>query len=260
MRSLVIIPTYNERDNIREIVPLVLAQGERFELLIVDDNSPDGTGAIADELARGHPRVHVLHRPTKAGLGPAYVAGFRWALARDYDLIFEMDADLSHDPADLPRFVAAIATCDVVLGSRYVPGGGVSNWPLPRRLISQGGSLYARLWLGVPIRDLTGGFKCFRRQVLETLDLDTIGSGGYGFQIEMTYRAIQAGFRVREIPIVFTDRTVGRSKMSRRIFVEAMLMVPRLRFIPIHPVRVEEPAPPLGQALRSFDSDLTSGP
>lgn len=224
------MPTYNERDNVRGIAPLVLAQGEEFDLLIVDDNSPDATGEVADELARDDARIHVLHRPAKAGLGPAYIAGFRWALERDYDVIFEMDADFSHNPADLPRFLPAIADCDVVLGSRYVAGGGVSNWPLLRQAISRGGGLYARTILGLPVRDLTGGFKCFRRQVLETLDLDRIGAGGYGFQIELTYRAIRAGFRVREIPIVFSDRRRGQSKMSSRIFLEAMLMVWRLRF------------------------------
>lgn len=258
MRSLVIIPTYNERDNIQEIVPLVLAQGERFNVLIVDDNSPDGTGEVADRLAEANERVHVLHNSKKGGLGPAYVAGFRWALERDYDLIFEMDADLSHDPADLPRFLEAIGSCDVVLGSRYVPGGGVNNWSLLRRLISRGGSLYARLILGLPVQDLTGGFKCFRRHVLETLDLDLIGSGGYGFQIEMTHRAIKHGFRVREIPIVFTDRVLGRSKMSRRIFVEAMVMVLRLRFARVSPP--PPPAPQLGRPIRGFDGDLTSKP
>lgn len=230
MKAVVVMPTYNERDNVREIVPRVLNQDEAFEVLVVDDNSPDGTGDIADELARTSSRVHVLHRPAKTGLGPAYIAGFRWALERDYDLVFEMDADLSHDPADLPRFLAAIAGCDVVLGSRYVGGGGVRNWPLLRQAISRGGGLYARTLLGLPVRDLTGGFKCFRRRVLETLDLDQIGAGGYGFQIELTYRAIKAGFRVREIPIIFNDRVHGQSKMSSRIFLEAMLMVWRLRF------------------------------
>ena len=255
MRSLVIIPTYNERDNIGEIVPLVLAQDERLDVLIVDDNSPDGTGQLADALAAREPRVHVLHNPAKGGLGPAYVAGFRWALDRDYDLIFELDADLSHDPADLPRFLEAIRDCDVVLGSRYVPGGGVANWPLHRRLISQGGCLYARLVLGLPYSDLTGGFKCFRRRVLETVDLDLIGSGGYGFQIEMTYRAHHAGFKIKEIPIVFTDRVVGRSKMSRAIVLEAMVMVWRLRFASVQarrPIR-------LPRARPEFDSDLTRG-
>jgi dolichol-phosphate mannosyltransferase len=257
LRFLVIIPTYNERENVGEIVPLVLAQDDRFEILIVDDNSPDGTGEVADALASEHDRVHVLHNPTKGGLGPAYVAGFRWALERDYDLIFEMDADLSHDPADLPRFLAAIAGCDLVLGSRYVPGGGVRNWPLVRRLISRGGSLYARFVLGLPIQDLTGGFKCFRRHVLETIDLNLIGSGGYGFQIEMTYRTLRAGFRVREIPIVFTDRVLGRSKMSRQIVLEAMVMVWRLRFA--HIDRAGR-APLVGRPRPSFDGDLTSEP
>ena len=229
MSALVIIPTYNERENLPDLVRAILAQGD-FSVLIVDDNSPDGTGQIADELKSASAgRVDVLHRPGKLGLGTAYLAGFKYALAQGYDYIFEMDADFSHNPAVLPRFLAAIEQADLVLGSRYVAGGGTVNWSLLRRIISRGGSLYARLILGLPFQDLTGGFKCFRRTVLATLDLDAVRSNGYGFQIELTYRAAQHGFRVREIPITFVDRQVGRSKMSRRIVVEAMLMVWRLR-------------------------------
>lgn len=230
MDYVVVIPTYNERINIADLVAQVLQQDKGFHVLIVDDNSPDGTGEVADQLAAENERVHVIHRPGKMGLGTAYVTGFRWALASPAKFIFEMDADFSHDPHMLPAFVRAIQDCDVVLGSRYVPGGGVRNWPLYRQLISRGGSWYARTILGVKIHDLTGGFKCFRRQVLETIDLDSIKTSGYAFQIEMTYRAILHGFRVKEIPIVFVDRLHGQSKMSRRIFLEAVWAVWKLRF------------------------------
>jgi dolichol-phosphate mannosyltransferase len=196
---------------------------------VVDDDSPDGTGAIADRLATEHAGVEVLHRASKDGIGPAYLAGFERALAGEAELIMEMDSDFSHDPADIPRLVTAAADADLVLGSRYVAGGGVTDWGLGRRLISRGGSLYARLLLGVPVRDLTGGFKCFRRAVLETLDLSGVGTDGYGFQIEVTYRALRAGFRVEEVPILFRDRRVGASKMSARIAVEAFWKVPLLR-------------------------------
>lgn len=231
IRPLVVLPTYNERENVAAIVRAVVNQRPELEVLVVDDNSPDGTGVIADDLALTEPRIHVLHRPTKDGLGRAYLAGFDWALARDHDPIFEMDADFSHDPAYLPRFLEAVAGgADLVLGSRYVEGGGTVNWGLLRRAVSRGGSLYARTILGLPIRDLTGGFKCFRRAVLAGLDLGTVQSSGYAFQIELTYRALRRGFRVVEIPIVFEDRRVGHSKMSRRIFGEAVLMVWKLRF------------------------------
>ncbi len=230
MSYLVVVPTYNEKDNIQQLIPSILKQGDAFHILIVDDNSPDGTGALAEELSQREPRLHVLHRPGKLGLGTAYVAGFRWGLDFGAELIFEMDADFSHDPAMLPVFVEEIRDCDLVLGSRYVPGGGVRNWPLSRRLMSQGGSFYARTILGVPIRDLTGGFKCFRRHVLESLPLDQVQTTGYAFQIEMTYRALLAGFRVKEIPIIFADRVQGASKMSRRVFLEAVIAVWRLRF------------------------------
>jgi dolichol-phosphate mannosyltransferase len=208
----------------------VLAADSRLEVLVVDDNSPDCTGERADVLARADPRVHVLHRSAKQGLGKAYLAGFDWALARPYAFIFEMDADFSHDPRYLPRFLAEMdAGADLVLGSRYVKGGGTVNWGIGRQIISRCGSLYARTLLGLEVRDLTGGFKCFRREVLEALDLATVKSTGYGFQIELTYRAVKRGFRVREIPIVFEDRRVGESKMSRKIFLEAAAMVWKLR-------------------------------
>jgi dolichol-phosphate mannosyltransferase len=197
---------------------------------VIDDASPDGTGELADRLAAEIPRVSVLHRARKEGLGPAYIAGFRRALADGAELVVEIDCDFSHDPADVPRLVAAAQSADVVLGSRYVRGGSVHDWGLLRRAISAGGSLYARLVLGVGVRDLTGGFKCIRRQVLDSIDLDAVESRGYAFQIETTYRALRAGFRVVEVPIVFSDRTAGRSKMSRRIVLEAIWKVPALRF------------------------------
>jgi dolichol-phosphate mannosyltransferase len=225
------IPTYNERENLQAITEAVLASDPRLEVLIVDDNSPDGTGELADRLAVGDRRVHVLHRPQKQGLGRAYLAAFRWALSRPYQYVLEMDADFSHHPKYLPQLLdEAERGTDLVLGSRYAPGGGTLNWGRIRRMISRGGSLYARVALGIPIRDLTGGFKCFRRGVLESVDLDAVRSNGYAFQIELTYRALQKGFRVKEIPIVFEDRRVGQSKMSRTIFFEALMMVWKLRF------------------------------
>jgi dolichol-phosphate mannosyltransferase len=226
----VCLPTYNERENLGPMVDrlgTVLA-GDGI-VLVIDDSSPDGTGELAEGLAGEQSWVHVLHRARKEGLGPAYLDGFRRALELGADLILEMDCDFSHDPADVPRLVAAAHNADVVLGSRYVPGGGTRNWGLLRRLISRGGSLYAQLLLSVPIRDLTGGFKCYRRAVLETIDLDAIDSKGYAFQIETTYRALRAGFRVVEVPIVFTDREVGGSKMSKAIVLEAVWKVPSLR-------------------------------
>lgn len=226
-----ILPTYNEAENLAAIVPAALAKlPEQARILIVDDNSPDRTGEIAERLAAAEQRVGVLHRPGKEGIGPAYIAGFREALAQGAGLILEMDADFSHDPAYLPRLLAAAERSDLVLGSRYVAGGAVADWGALRRLISRGGSAYARFVLGVGIRDLTGGFKCFRREVLEAIDLDSIASRGYAFQVEMTYRATRAGFRVSEVPIVFRDRRAGASKMDARIFVEAVWQVPLLRW------------------------------
>lgn len=227
---LVVIPTYNEAENVRRIVPAVLGKLPSAHVLIVDDNSPDQTGQIADEMARDEPRLHVLHRPGKEGLGVAYREGFRWALERDYRYIFEFDADFSHNPEYLPGMVERLhKDADVVVGSRRVPGGGVKNWGPVRHLISWGGSVYARLVLGVPIRDLTAGFIGYRRKVLETLDLTRMQTAGYGFQIEMKYRAYKAGFTVVELPIIFTDRVLGISKMSRKILLEALVKVWRLR-------------------------------
>jgi dolichol-phosphate mannosyltransferase len=224
------LPTYNERENLEPMVDrLAEILGDEGVVLVIDDNSPDGTGELADRLAAERPWVHVLHRPRKEGLGPAYLDGFRRALELGAQLIFELDCDFSHDPADVPRLAAAAEEADLVIGSRYVPGGGTRNWGLLRRLISRGGSLYAQLLLGLRIRDLTGGFKCYRRVVLETIDLDAIHSKGYAFQIETTYRTLRAGFRVVEVPIVFVDREVGGSKMSNSIVLEAVWKVPLLR-------------------------------
>jgi dolichol-phosphate mannosyltransferase len=226
-----ILPTYNEAENVGPIVRAARAQlRDSDRILIVDDNSPDGTGAIADQLAQEIDAVEVLHRPGKQGLGRAYLAGFAHALAAGAELVLEMDSDFSHDPADLPRLIAAAEDgADLVLGSRYVAGGSVSDWDLLRRVISRGGSWYARTILNVKVRDLTGGFKCFHRRVLETLDLNAVHADGYGFQIELTYRTIKAGFNVVEIPIVFRDRRVGESKMNARIALEAVWKVPALR-------------------------------
>jgi dolichol-phosphate mannosyltransferase len=231
-----ILPTYNEAENIEAIVAaagevLTGAAPAGFRVLVVDDGSPDGTGEIAEKLAAEHGWVGVLHRAEKNGIGPAYLAGFRHALDRGAGYVMEMDSDFSHDPADLARLLAAVhGGADLALGSRYVPGGGVSDWSLLRRLISEGGSTYARWVLGLRVRDLTGGFKCFRREVLEAIHFDGVQSRGYAFQVELTYRAVRAGFRVVEVPIVFRDRQRGQSKMSWRIAAEAMWLVPRLRF------------------------------
>jgi dolichol-phosphate mannosyltransferase len=229
-----ILPTYNEAENIEPLVRAVLPQleaaGVPHTVLIVDDSSPDGTGQIADRLAAELEPVRVLHRARKEGLGRAYLAGFEVALAEGADLVLEMDSDFSHDPADLPRLIEGSREADLVLGSRYVEGGGVEDWGLVRRALSRGGSWYARAVLRVPVRDLTGGFKCFRREVLEAVSLRQIHADGYGFQIELTYRAIQAGFTVREIPIRFRERREGHSKMTARIALEAVWKVPALRF------------------------------
>jgi dolichol-phosphate mannosyltransferase len=229
-RALVIIPTYNEARNIASLVPEILAQDPRIEVLIVDDNSPDGTGRVAEEMAEQDGRVHVLHRPAKQGLGTAYRAGFRWALERSYEFIFEMDADRSHDPRHLPEFLGAAGEADLVLGSRYLHGRvTVVNWPMTRLILSYAANVYARVVTGLHVCDATGGFKCFRRRVLEAIDLDAVHSNGYSFQIEMSFRARRKGFEIKEIPIVFTDRTEGQSKMSGAIIREAVFMVWRLR-------------------------------
>ncbi len=230
-RALVVVPTYNEKENIRRLIATVLDEDPRLEMLIVDDGSPDGTGEIVDEIAAREPRVNCLHREKKMGLGTAYRAGFKWALARDYAFIFEMDADFSHDPNHLPQFLDAIKDADLVLGSRY-RGGKVTvvNWPMTRLLLSYGANIYARIVTGMKLDDSTGGFKCFRRTVLEGIDLDDVRSNGYAFQIEMSFRATRKGFRITEIPIVFVDRTEGTSKMSGHIVREAIFMVWRLRW------------------------------
>jgi len=234
MKALVIIPTYNECENIPDIVPDVLARDERLHVLVVDDNSPDGTGQLADDLARTHTgRVFVLHREAKEGLGQAYLAGFRWALERDFDLVFEMDADFSHNPEHLPDFLTAITDADLVLGSRYISGVNVVNWPMSRLLLSYNANVYSRIVTGLPLKDATGGFKCFRREVLEAIDLDAVRSNGYSFQIEMSFRAFKKGFRLKEIPIVFVDRQSGASKMSKKIVREAIWMVWRLRALSV---------------------------
>jgi dolichol-phosphate mannosyltransferase len=230
-QALIVVPTYNEHDNVRGIAERLLAALPGTEVLFVDDHSPDGTGVLLDELAAAQPRLHVMHRAGKLGLGSAYLEGFGWGLARGFDYLFEMDADGSHDPKYLPQMLAlAEDGADVVVGSRYVPGGGTENWGIGRKILSRGGSLYARTILGVELRDVTAGFICWRRAALEAIDLSTVTSNGYSFQIEMKYRALGKNLRVVETPIVFVDRRVGQSKMSRAIFVEALLKVWGLRF------------------------------
>ncbi|MGH7571133.1 MAG: polyprenol monophosphomannose synthase [Gemmatimonadota bacterium] len=228
--ALVVIPTYNERENVQKIVPRVLAADSRLEVLVVDDDSPDGTGEVAARLASEIERLHVLHRSAKQGLGAAYLAGFDWALERGYRLVFEMDADLSHDPQHLPEFLALMDECDVVVGSRYMRGVTVVNWPMGRLVLSWLANWYARVVTGIPLHDLTSGFKCYRRDVLEHLRLGDIHSNGYAFQIETVFRAWRYGYRVVEMPIVFVDRDVGASKMSKRIVLEAIWMVWRMRW------------------------------
>lgn len=227
--ALIIMPTYNEKENLEAIIAAILEVVPRIHILVVDDSSPDGTGDIADRLAGEDDRIHAVHRQGKLGLGTAYIHGFKWALERQYRAVFEMDADFSHQPRYLPDFLRALQHYDLVLGCRYMPGGGTEDWGLHRQLISRGGNFYARMVLGLPFTDLTGGFKCFRRTTLEGLDLDAIEAVGYGFQIELTYRTIQAGFEVGQVPIIFPDRTQGKSKMSGAIFKEAALGVWKLR-------------------------------
>ena len=228
-RALVCLPTYDEKDNVGPMTEAILAATPDVDILVIDDNSPDGTGQLADAIAAREPRVKVLHRAGKEGLGKAYLAGFAWALSHGYDLVLEMDADFSHDPKYLPGMLEASREADLVLGSRNVPGGGTVNWGILRKIISRGGSFYARTILDLPVRDLTGGFKCFRRQVLEAIDLPTVQCTGYAFQIELTYRTLRKGFRVKELPIVFVDRRVGQSKMSKRIVLEALRKVWSIR-------------------------------
>ncbi len=229
MKSLVIVPTYNEADNIRQLVPRVLEQDPGVEVLVVDDNSTDGTGRLVEEMRATEPRLHVLNRPRKMGLGTAYVDGFRFALERDYDNVFEMDADFSHDPDAIPAFLEEIQEADLVIGSRYLNGVTVVNWPLSRLILSYGANVYTRVVTWMPLKDATGGFKCFRRATLEKIDLDRVTSDGYGFQIEMNFKVWRRGLRIREIPILFVDRRVGVSKMNKRIVWEAMWLVWKLR-------------------------------
>ena len=230
-RAVLCLPTYNERENIEAMIDALgsVLDATTDRVLVIDDGSPDGTGDIADLLAGERPWVSVLHRPVKQGIGPAYIAGFRWALAEGAELVLEMDCDFSHDPADVPRLIAAAADAHLVLGSRYAPGGGTANWGLVRRIVSRGGCLYAQAFLGLRVRDLTGGFKCFRRAALEAIDLDALSAHGYAFQIEATYRVSRAGLRVREVPITFVERRAGASKMTGSIVAEAMWKVPLLR-------------------------------
>jgi len=230
-RVLVITPTYNERENLHAFLDALFAVAPQVDVLIVDDNSPDGTGVLADEVAARDPRVHVRHRAGKLGLGTAYLEGFEWALAQGYDVVFEIDTDLSHDPRYVPEFIRAIeAGADVVIGSRNIPGGGVEGWGPGRHFVSKGGSVYARTILGLDVRDLTSGYKAFTRDALQRIDLGGVKSNGYSFQIELTYRAVLRGMRVAEVPILFVDRRAGASKMSRKIFAEAVVMVWKLRF------------------------------
>jgi dolichol-phosphate mannosyltransferase len=228
-KSLVIIPTYNELDNMPKLIPLVLSQNDIVHILVVDDNSPDGTAKFVEEQARNNDRIHIIKREKKKGLGTAYITGFKYALKNDFDYIFEMDADFSHDPTEINNFLVAIKENDLVLGSRYIHGVRVQNWPMRRLLLSFFASVYTRLITGLPIRDATGGYKCFRRKVLEAINLDLVKSNGYSFQIEMTFKAYAKGFKIKEIPIVFVDRVKGKSKMSRKIVREAVIMVWKLR-------------------------------
>src|SRR5947209_7850546 len=230
MKTLIIIPTYNEFDNLRPLLQEIFSFAPAVDVLIVDDNSPDGTGKLADQIHVENPQVNVLHRAGKLGLGTAYIAGFKYAIEHGYDAAFEMDADFSHDPRYLPDFLQAIENADLVIGSRYVPGGDTPNWSLLRRFISGGGNIFARFMLHIPVHDCTAGYRCYRREVLESIELDTVQSQGYAFQVEMAYRTTRRGFKVVEVPIIFMDRRVGKSKMSRKIFIEGFTYVLRARF------------------------------
>ncbi|OLD60649.1 MAG: dolichyl-phosphate beta-D-mannosyltransferase [Ignavibacteria bacterium 13_1_40CM_2_61_4] len=229
-KVLVVTPTFNEAENIETFIRQVLAQGPNIEVLVVDDNSPDGTGDIVEKIKSGNPRIHLIRRPAKMGLGTAYVEGFRFAIANQFDYIFEMDADFSHNPEEIPRFLEKIEACDLVVGSRYTNGVRVVNWPIRRLLLSFAANVYTRVITGLPLKDATGGFKCFRRSVLESIDLDKVRSGGYAFQIEMNFKAWSKGFKLCEHPIIFVDRRSGTSKMSKRIVYEAVFMVWKLKF------------------------------
>jgi dolichol-phosphate mannosyltransferase len=256
-RALVIVPTYNERENIRRLIDTVLSQDGRIDMLIVDDGSPDGTGAIVEEIMQSEPRVNILSRPRKMGLGTAYIAGFKWALQRHYAYVLEMDADFSHDPVHLRQFLGAIQQADLVLGSRYQQGRvTVVNWPMQRLILSYCANIYARAVTGLPVWDATGGFKCFRRVVLESINLDDVRSNGYAFQIEMSFRAWKRNFRIAEIPIVFVDRTEGTSKMSKSIVREAVWMVWRLRWWALRGYLTAGPVDPLRLQQQQGHRDL----
>lgn len=229
MKTLIIIPTYNELENLPRLLPIVLSKDDGIDVLIVDDNSPDGTAAFVEYQMTNNNRIHLIKRQSKQGLGTAYIAGFKFALKNGYDFVFEMDADFSHDPKEIPRFLDEIKNSDVVLGSRYINGVNVINWPMRRLLLSSFANFYTRFIIGMPVHDATGGFKCFRREVLEAIDLDKVKSNGYAFQIEMTFKAWKKGFKVKEIPIIFVDRVKGKSKMSKKIVREAVTMVWKLR-------------------------------
>ncbi|QBD78631.1 polyprenol monophosphomannose synthase [Ktedonosporobacter rubrisoli] len=230
MKTLIIIPTYNEAENLSPLIEATFSYAPETDILVIDDNSPDGTGKLADQMHNENPQIHVLHRSGKLGLGTAYIAGFKYAIEHGYDAAFEMDADFSHDPRYLPDFLKAIQQADLVIGSRYIPGGATPNWSIARRFISGCGNIFARFTLNIPIKDCTSGFRCYRREVLESIDLDTIQSQGYAFQVELVYRVLKQGFKIVETPIIFMDRRVGKSKMSRKIFFEAFVYVLRTRF------------------------------
>lgn len=264
MKTLIIIPTYNEIENLRPLLTQIFTYAPETDVLIIDDNSPDGTGELADQMHEENAQVSVLHRPGKLGLGTAYIAGFKYAVEHNYDAVFEMDADFSHDPRYLPDFLKAIEDADLVIGSRYVPGGDTPNWSLLRRFISGGGNIFARFMLGIPVHDCTAGFRCYRRKVLESIELETIQSQGYAFQVELAYRVNQHGFKIVEIPIIFLDRRVGKSKMSRKIFMEGFLWVIRTRFGKKAPASKPNPAhssplAPAGDRVDSGMAELSSG-
>ena len=248
MRAIIAIPTYNERENIVNLVNDVQKVAPSVDILIIDDNSPDGTGQVADDLAEQNTSIHVLHRPGKLGLGTAYIAGFRYAIEQGYDLVFEMDADFSHNPAYLPQFLSLAENADLVIGSRYIKGGGTPNWAPFRKFISNGGNLFARAVLGIPVHDCTGGYRCYRTSALRSLNLTAVRAQGYAFQVEMAYNFWKSGYRIRELPIIFEDRRVGKSKMSRKIFVEAFLWVLRTRVTGDAAVRKTPPADPYAAA------------
>jgi dolichol-phosphate mannosyltransferase len=266
MKTLVIIPTYNEIENLPSLLRGIFMYAPETDVLVVDDNSPDGTGQLIQSMSEQDRRIHIIRRPGKLGLGTAYIAGFKYAIAKQYDAAFEMDADFSHDPRHLPAFLSAIKSADLVIGSRYIPGGDTPNWSFVRRLISGSGNIFARFVLRVPVQDCTGGFRCYRRYVLESIDLDSVRSRGYAFQVEMTYRVLNKGFTVVETPIIFVDRRLGQSKMSRAIVLEAFIYVLKTRFSPLFMqnkrsgrVYVHQILPPFDVAIQPTQGDYSSG-